>query len=1187
MEPDKLSLGIFDLSGAIMLVLAGTSFVYLLRVKNKSDSSWKLLWFFLCVILSSIATIITNIGTAWDWAFAPSQDAMLILGSVFLVSFAYSYPTSDQPKEARWVVTFFTLVGLASLIYAVSFSARYIANLPGDLDENKAFYLLTPITIILTVIVFFRRSIHWSAQTHHPSETPKESIKPSFKSLFKPNNLPTVVLRNYGLALSVSLVPVVTLIEKTGLHPVVASFIFNFGAVIAITAVMLTYLNYAPESISISAKLIGISLISVLMILGLAGVWVFQTNPGIDEHNIVANFIILVILSTLLIVLIFPFFFRTALLDPLEKLLRGVRIANDGNLNVQVAVQYDDEIGYLTQSFNNMVSTLKVARSELQDRAIALEAEVNQRTVDLSNTNVQLQKENRERQLAETRLKQQLLYQKALASCSQSLLVVAEEVKSQQQVLDQALEHLRSAAQASRAYIFHAFEDVELGACIGMLAEVCAPGIPPQIDNPANQKFPLSGLPPEFTKVLQERKPYGGAVKDVFAETPALQKAFLSQAPPLLSVMLFPLFDRDQFWGFIGFDDCVTERDWDVQEISMLRTASEMVANTLQRWQVEEHLRETLTHLEERVRERTLEYAQTNAELRREISERQRLQDKLENRIEIERILASISTRLLEPARIRENILASLEDLGKIMEAGRIFLTEFDLRAPYQLRNYYEWHKPETPPLPEDVAQSFIGSLNGLRDQLQSGETIYIKDTAQFPARHGVNMQSLQVREVQSLVLSPLVIDQRVQGVLGCSNLLASPDIVEGNIRTLELVAGMLKSLLQREHLIQTLEEQIAERTRQLTTFLDMAMLSDQAQDLAEVLQPLLHSIVQIVGCDAAGIHIINVKKSILELVAQRGIPLESMQSLREVIINAEFSARLEQADSYWMVRDRVGSPNLPEPFFLPGYSVIFANRLSAGNKSLGLMSCYRLEDQPFTTFQATLLTALSELLGIIVENHRLRVEAQELAAIEERQRLAREIHDAVSQSVYSLSLFARSAGDAMHAHDEDKLMANLKDIETTALQAMREMRLLLYHLREASREEDIAVALDTRFKQVENRLGIQASRAIGADILLPTHIQHEVWRVIIEALNNVVKHASASHVNVQITCHDDELFVSIQDDGIGFNIREHSPGMGLKNIQARAESLGGQLEIISAAGQGTQIIIKTPMACLGVDEGE
>jgi signal transduction histidine kinase len=577
----------------------------------------------------------------------------------------------------------------------------------------------------------------------------------------------------------------------------------------------------------------------------------------------------------------------------------------------------------------------------------------------------------------------------------------------------------------------------------------------------------------------------------------------------------------------------------------------------------------------------------TNITLNEEIQQRQRAQEDLETRLQIEEILATISARLLEPTKIRDNITASLEALSSIMDSGRIFLAEFDLSSGVQVRDYFEWHKPELLPVSEDVLYASMTSLAGFLELLQGGETVYFEDIDQFPDNRKLNLRFLQDRNVHSLVLSPIVINQKVQAVLGCSNLQASADAVQMNLRALELVAGILKSLLQREHLIQILEEQVAERTRQLTTFLDMAMLSDQAQDLVDLLQPTLLSITQIATCDAVAIHIIDEEQSSLELVAQRGLPLKYLQPLSKIAIDDDFAAWVAEVDHYAVLGDMDGGPDYLEPLYLPGFGAIFANPLRTGNKSLGLLACYRVADQQFSPFQATLLTALGELLGIIVENHRLRIEAGELAAVEERQRLAREIHDAVSQSVYSLSLFARSANDALDEDNQGKLLSHLQDIEATALGAMREMRLLLYQLREAGQDEDIAAALDARFKQVENRLGIQATSNIEEDIYLPIHIQHEVWRILIEALNNVVKHANASCVQVQISCLDENLVFSVRDDGIGFNSSDRFVGMGLKNMQARAKKLDGDLVISSKSGQGTQINLQIPMACIEPGEGD
>ena len=212
------------------------------------------------------------------------------------------------------------------------------------------------------------------------------------------------------------------------------------------------------------------------------------------------------------------------------------------------------------------------------------------------------------------------------------------------------------------------------GLCSGILAEVCAPGILPHIYNPMNQKYPLSNLPSDFVSALSDRQPYGGPVKQVIASRPRILEAFLSQKNPLLSLICFPIFHQGRWWGYVGFDDCLSEREWDEMEVSILRTASEMIGNTLQRWQTATQLRETMDYLELRVEERTAELSQSNIKLNEEIQQRQRAQNDLGTRLQIEERLAVISARLLEPTKIRANIEVFSEGLSQHNECRASFL---------------------------------------------------------------------------------------------------------------------------------------------------------------------------------------------------------------------------------------------------------------------------------------------------------------------------------------------------------------------------------------------------------------------------------------------------------------------------------------------------------------------------------
>ena len=684
-------------------------------------------------------------------------------------------------------------------------------------------------------------------------------------------------------------------------------------------------------------------------------------------------------------------------------------------------------------------------------------------------------------------------------------------------------------------------------------------------------------LPQELINTVAAGKPVGGPTVEVFASTPSLLENFLSQPDPLLSIELFPIVLKGEWWGYVGFDDCLTSRRWDEWEISLLGTASVMIGNTLQRWETEAQLKEALDVLEYRIKKRTADLDQLNTQLIDEIRNRKLLQDDLENRLHMEQELAVISTRLQDIANPKTNLVASLEDLGHIMGAAGTFLIEYEPDDLNQLREVYEWHKPEMPALTYDIVQAYREKMGSLVERLQTGKIVFIENTAQIAAETPQVSQTLQANHVKSLLLKPLMIENSMRGVLGCSNLQVAVVENQTNMRALELVAGIMNNLLQREYLIRTLEEQVTERTRQLTAFLDLAMISDQALELSDILRPTLATIMEISSCDACCIHLKNEGTTKLELITQQGIPFEFLNPLREIELDVQLKEWLDESTNKHTT-NLERKVVFPEPFCFPGYQTFFATHLSAGGRIQGLLSCYRVADQPFSPFQSTILSALGEQLGIIVENYRLRNEAEELATIEERRRLAREIHDAISQSVYSLSLFARSAKDAHDVGDERKLLSNLQDLETTSLQAMREMRLLLYQLRETGVEEDIPSALEVRFNQVERRLGVHATCETNSEIFLPKNIKYEIWRIIIEALNNIIKHANAANVQVILSQDADHLHVRIQDDGIGFDTQLSSHGMGLKNMHSRADRIGGLLSINSTPGKGTHISLEAPL---------
>lgn len=201
--------------------------------------------------------------------------------------------------------------------------------------------------------------------------------------------------------------------------------------------------------------------------------------------------------------------------------------------------------------------------------------------------------------------------------------------------------------------------------------------------------------------------------------------------------------------------------------------------------------------------------------------------------------------------------------------------------------------------------------------------------------------------------------------------------------------------------------------------------------------------------------------------------------------------------------------------------------------------------------------------------------EAATQAKLDERRRLARDLHDAVTQSLYSLSLMVEVArrrvlaGDAPGAHES---VARLGEM---ALQSLKEMRLLVYELRPLALDElGLVGALQNRLDAVERRSAVKANLTDALDDPLPPDVEVQLYMIAQEALNNALKHSAAAAVQVSISARDGQAALQISDDGRGFEPEATPPsaGLGLVSMRERAEKLGGHFILDTAPGQGATI---------------
>jgi signal transduction histidine kinase len=262
----------------------------------------------------------------------------------------------------------------------------------------------------------------------------------------------------------------------------------------------------------------------------------------------------------------------------------------------------------------------------------------------------------------------------------------------------------------------------------------------------------------------------------------------------------------------------------------------------------------------------------------------------------------------------------------------------------------------------------------------------------------------------------------------------------------------------------------------------------------------------------------------------------------------------------------------------LPDTRAELAIPMHFNEKVIGTLDVQSDRYHAFTGEDVLLIQSLADQVAIAIENVRLYERSRELAILEERNRLSRDLHDSVTQTLYSLTLLSEGWRRLIRSGEEPQMDKRLKRVTQIALQALKEMRLLIYQLRPPSlQKEGLIGALRKRLDTVENRSGVTTRLLIDDWIDLPSDLEECLYYVAQEALNNAIKHSSANQLTLKIITEGDYVILEVSDDGKGFVVNKalQSGGLGLASMKERVSMNGGELIITSQPGQGTKITVK------------
>lgn len=393
------------------------------------------------------------------------------------------------------------------------------------------------------------------------------------------------------------------------------------------------------------------------------------------------------------------------------------------------------------------------------------------------------------------------------------------------------------------------------------------------------------------------------------------------------------------------------------------------------------------------------------------------------------------------------------------------------------------------------------------------------------------------------------------------------------------------------------LEQMVAERTREIEqrrqvaeSLRDMVMLLNSAHPLSDMLEALLADGARLLNTESGALFLLDPMQKTLVIRTTRGLPDAYVANLtvpvahslvgqailnRQPVVISNIPAQVDgqQAD---MDAQRLSLLSSQYQTLL-AVPLIRQSAAEEGQEIYGCMALYYPERQEFSDEEIHLATAFSAQAALAIENARLRERVQQAAVVEERTRLARELHDSVTQSLYSLTLLAEGW---RYMATEGRLVdieGALSELGGLGQQALKEMRLLIHELRPPVLEKErLLGALHKRLAAVEQRSGVETTLVADELVDLPPAQEEALYAIAQEALNNTLKHAAATAVDVRLRVNDGQVSLEIKDNGKGFDPAavNEGGGLGMLSMRERAARLGGVLSVQSAPNAGASVTV-------------
>jgi nitrate/nitrite-specific signal transduction histidine kinase len=534
--------------------------------------------------------------------------------------------------------------------------------------------------------------------------------------------------------------------------------------------------------------------------------------------------------------------------------------------------------------------------------------------------------------------------------------------------------------------------------------------------------------------------------------------------------------------------------------------------------------------------------------------------------------VALAASQLLDLQQILDLALDTVVDmLG--MQAGSIYLRDEE-SGRFTQRACRDLSQAQCQEI-ERLRQQPGGDLS--RQVVQTGQVMFVADMAAEDRFQGLWDD---VRD-RSYVNVPLKSRGAVVGTMGLVTYAGQP-LMEREVEVLKAVGHEIGVAIDNASLL----AETRRREREAETLYQLGTQISASLELGHVLDVVAEASRRVLATDIGVVGLLDEERREVSVKAITGTRTEVLRDLR-VPGKGEVSGSLLASGQPLIVeefgRDLLTS-HARDLIAAEGVVSFLGVPLKRGERLLGLVGVMTRQHRRFSQEDVQLLTRLAHQVVVAIENARLYQQVRHLTALEERDRLAREIHDHLAQSLGYLSLEAAITDELLSGGQVAQAQASLRELREVAKEAYTDVREAIFSLRETVLPgSGLLPSLREYLAEYRTHYGVEARLEVDDEALtqIPAHVGIQIIRIVKEALTNVRKHAGASRAWVRFEGDGDWTRIIVEDDGRGFDpaqvAGEGSQYFGLQIMRERAESVGGSLELDSQPGKGTWVVIRVP----------